>query len=656
MQKIVQSAAVTLLGVVSPALYALGLGGATVESYLNQPLDVRVELISRSGEELQSITAGLASADDFELLGLSRSAIMVPLEFELVTNTHDPHLRITSDLNINEPVLQVLVEIVWASGRMLREYTLFLDPPAFDSAAPPVVVKPAPSAKPVEPRRAEDGSTPEPSAGVAPEPQKTRPEPVAQAMVDKPQQPADSDSADPDSEQVDSSSDSADPGWEQVDSSSDGDEQGVYGPVARGETLWGIASDLSRSTAYSTNQVMLAMLRKNPQAFGQDNINTLMRGAILRLPTYAEIGELTSREAMLEAMRQGEEFSTGIRSVAADFSAPTVADSGGYQESITEPAPEIETETDPSHLELIPPAEEEPVAAESNPLPEQAAEPLLTNQSMQADLARTEEELVNAQQENRYLNERIRELEAEAQTQQEKVLRVEDPDLAKMESNLAEKRVSDEPVPPVALTPGGETAPWYAGYTAWITVLALAIVALIIWALRRKSSSGGAELETEEEQEEQETVQAIADTPGDGPGVQDRDRDEVEQEPEKASASEGEPDRKPEPEPQPELESAAEPGPELELEPEPKPEPEPEPVVGTDTYVPPEPGSAPGQVIEFKQDEVGLGADNPEINLDLARAYLSMGDKEAARSMLDEVLKAGNEEQKAEARQMMEEL
>ena len=74
-----------VLGLFSQALMALGLGGAVVESYLNQPLKVRVELISQSDEELQSITAGLASAEDFQLLGLSRTAITVPLA---VSYTH----------------------------------------------------------------------------------------------------------------------------------------------------------------------------------------------------------------------------------------------------------------------------------------------------------------------------------------------------------------------------------------------------------------------------------------------------------------------------------------------------------------------------------------------------------------------------------------
>ena len=183
MNKRINWTVLAVLSFFSPALLALGLGGAVVESYLDQPLNVRVELISKTEAELQSITAGLASAEDFELLGLSRSAITVPLEFEVVIDVDQPYVRVTSDLRINEPVVQVLVEIVWSSGRMLREYTLFLDPPTIDSPAPPVMIKPAPvKAPPVEsktPPVTAIQKTPEPEvkADTTPEPRVETPEP-----------------------------------------------------------------------------------------------------------------------------------------------------------------------------------------------------------------------------------------------------------------------------------------------------------------------------------------------------------------------------------------------------------------------------------------------------------------------------------------------
>ncbi len=65
--------------------------------------------------------------------------------------------------------------------------------------------------------------------------------------------------------------------------------------MARGETLWGIAREYSKGSGYSINQAMLALQRKNPEAFIKDNINSLKRGAILRLPAFSELGELSSQ-------------------------------------------------------------------------------------------------------------------------------------------------------------------------------------------------------------------------------------------------------------------------------------------------------------------------------------------------------------------------
>ncbi len=130
--------------------HALGLGQATVRSYYQQPLNVRIDLISRSEAEMATVTAGLASPSDFQVMGLSRAAISTPLEFTIHRGLADPHIQVTSKLPINEPVVQLVIEVVWSSGRMLRQYTLFLDPPTFDAPAPlPSTSSSTPTPRPV---------------------------------------------------------------------------------------------------------------------------------------------------------------------------------------------------------------------------------------------------------------------------------------------------------------------------------------------------------------------------------------------------------------------------------------------------------------------------------------------------------------------------
>ncbi len=643
-----------VLGLYSQAVLAFGLGGAVVESYLGQPLDVRVGLISQDEAELQSITAGLASAEDFELLGLSRTAITVPLEFEVVTETGKPHVRITSQLNVNEPVVQILVEVVWASGRMLREYTLFLDPPTIDSPAPPVAVTPPP-ARTLPPETDTPTVAPIQKSAV---PREQEAETAAPVAV-KPDVEVESaaDTAASKAKPAEVPAEVSEQAQEQQPPTEQVSDAEVYGPVARGETLWGIAREYSRGSGYSINQAMLALQRKNPEAFIRGNINSLKSGAILRLPAFSEVAELTSQEALREVQRQEEELRSGRRAAVADVEAPTVADSGDYQSSTGEPEAAPVPAADDGHLELVPPAEAEVQAAQAvEPVPAQAA-PVV--ESLQEELSRTEEELLNARQENTYLAERIKELEAEAAARAEQAVKIEDSSLANMESKLAEERAADQPEAPLAITPDGEKQAWYAGKTPLLLVIAIVLIALSAWLLQRRSaglqvSHGGAE-ETDSE----------ADTQLIKPTRYGRD-------------SEGETVVQAIPEPA--KPGPAKPGPTFAPEAEIRPQPgiEPGTVTGAEfaqtgratdlaedegqTVVVHqdgldfEPYAEPEIDLEEPQEEPVESGTDPEIKLDLARAYLSLGDKEASRSMLDEVLKSGNATQKAEARQMLDEL
>jgi len=662
-----------VLSLFSPAVLALGLGGAVVESYLNQPLDVRVELISRSEEELQSITAGLASAQDFELLGLSLTAITVPLEFEVVTDADRPYVHITSNLKVNEPVVQVLVEVVWASGRMLREYTLFLDPPTFDSPAPPVVVKPEQvKAPPVEPAVApvtpiqktvepvkEKITTPEPAVETpdSASAQTTEPEKGTETETEQETQLEPETALETEQEPEQETEPAQDQTQQQSAEEYSGDE--VYGPVARGETLWGIAKDFSKGSGYSINQAMLALQRKNPEAFIKGNINSLKSGAILRLPAFSELAELTSREALLEVLRQEEEVRSGIRSVAPDFSTPTVADSGDYQASVSEAPAEPEPEIDEGYLELVPPAE----GGQDSLSTQQGSEQDAAVDILQEELSRTEEELVNARQENTYLAERIKELEAAATAREEQVIAVEDSSLASMESKLAQDRAAGQPEAPLAITPGGEKQAWYAGKTPLVVLVAAFLIALIVWGLRRRGAGLlQAQMASEEQAIDDDTINITRTLDSEESKAATRVEHRLEPEPEFQSASEPEPEPEPEPEGEPEPE--LEPEPVQELEPEPVLEAEPlfaaeleeseqvtgleedeVPAVALETFgMEIEVEAEPEADFEEPEEEPVQGEDDPEIKLDLARAYLSLGDKEASKSMLDEVIKSGHKE------------
>ena len=223
----------------SPAAWSLGLGDVTVESFLNQPLQVKIDLVTRESDDLGSITAKLASADDYELIGADREAIPVPIRFLIEDIDGDAYILGTSKLPIGSPVVRLIVEVNYSSGRLLREYTVFLDPPTISDQAPIP--------------RVDKRKAPPPVVETAPVPD------VSPALASE-QAPA--------TQAASSSSASREP------------LEGEYGPVGNGETLWEIALDWSRGTGLDPNKVMIAVQRENPNAFLRGNINLLKRGAI----------------------------------------------------------------------------------------------------------------------------------------------------------------------------------------------------------------------------------------------------------------------------------------------------------------------------------------------------------------------------------------
>ena len=144
----------------SPSAWSLGLGDATVESYLDEPLKVSIDLISKESDDLTSVIASLASADDYQLIGANRESVSVPISFTVEDMDGDAYISATSLLPVSDPVLRLIVEVNWSSGRMLREYTLFLDPPSVRAAAPAPRMEsptaaPSPAAsRPISSRRA----------------------------------------------------------------------------------------------------------------------------------------------------------------------------------------------------------------------------------------------------------------------------------------------------------------------------------------------------------------------------------------------------------------------------------------------------------------------------------------------------------------------
>jgi pilus assembly protein FimV len=274
-------------------IWALGLGDIRLSSALNEPLRAEIELLSATPEELNNIKVQLASAETFDRYGIDRPLFLTRLQFEVSKSgrAEGSVIRVSSVDPIREPFVTFLVEASWSRGRLLREYTLLLDPPTF--APPPVAQAPQAVIPPTRSAQVDSGQIERPpvSQPVEPEVEPEYSPPVVTAPRSTP--PVSSEPAE-ETRPFD-----ATPGSEVL--------------VQRGDTLWGIAQRVRPDSRLSMNQTMLAIFEANPEAFA-GNINVMSAGASLRIPSADDIFRISRGDAEAEVSRQHESWSgsTGI--------------------------------------------------------------------------------------------------------------------------------------------------------------------------------------------------------------------------------------------------------------------------------------------------------------------------------------------------------
>lgn len=137
-----------LSGVLVTQTHAVGLGEIRTHSALNQPLSANIELVETSAGDIDDLQVALAPREVFEQVGISRSRLLDQLDFIPTVENGVPTIKVVSLQPIQEPFLNFVLEVTWANGKLLREYTVLLDPPVFSdtqyagSAAPAEVFTP----------------------------------------------------------------------------------------------------------------------------------------------------------------------------------------------------------------------------------------------------------------------------------------------------------------------------------------------------------------------------------------------------------------------------------------------------------------------------------------------------------------------------------
>ncbi|MBI3916520.1 MAG: hypothetical protein HY322_05880 [Betaproteobacteria bacterium] len=235
-------------------------------SALGEPFNAEIELVSVQKEDLASLSARLASPDAYQQANLQYGSALVGLRISIEKRADgQPFIKVTSSRPVSEPFLDLLIELNWSSGRLLREFTALLDPPGMAPA--PVVAEPLAPAPQVRP-------APAPASAAA-----LRIPPVA---------------------------------------------AGSYGPIQRGETLSKIAGSL-KPEGVTLEQMLVGLFRSNPEAFINKNMNLVRSGKILRVPERDEIAAVSQREAVKEYRAQVADWK-GYRARLAD--APAAARDG----------------------------------------------------------------------------------------------------------------------------------------------------------------------------------------------------------------------------------------------------------------------------------------------------------------------------------------
>ena len=229
--------------------HAAGLGNLTVRSSLGQPLVAEIDLISVRKDEASTLTARLAPSDAYRKADMQYGAVLTGMRFTIEKRPNgEPYLKVMSTRAVNEPFVNLIVELSSSSGRFTREYTALIDPPGY---TPPQSMAAAPAAPPAAEAR----------------PMVPRPAPVA----------------------VPAPTPAASAGREYT--------------VKRGDTLSKIAASV-KPDGISLEQMLVGIFRNNPDAFISNNMNRMRAGATLHIPENEQLTALSRSEAAKEVRVQ----------------------------------------------------------------------------------------------------------------------------------------------------------------------------------------------------------------------------------------------------------------------------------------------------------------------------------------------------------------
>ena len=290
----IAAAAIALLGLSASEVSALSLGRITVQSALGEPLKAEIEVPNISAEEAASLKANVASPAAFVAAGLEYNPAMSGLQATLARRADGrSYIRLTSDRAINDPFIDMILEASWSAGRIVRDYTMLFDPPSLKPAAPAPTLAQVTAPVPIAAPAAAPAKAAAPSA----------------ASVAEARKPASSPKTATDSAPKASAKPEATSGQKVV--------------VQAGDSASKIALR-AKAEDVSLDQMLVALLRSNPDAFSKGNLNRLRAGAVLDMPSTEQAKAMSVAEAAQTVVAQSKDFNEFRRNLAGNAPKATV--------------------------------------------------------------------------------------------------------------------------------------------------------------------------------------------------------------------------------------------------------------------------------------------------------------------------------------------
>ncbi|MCC4601989.1 FimV/HubP family polar landmark protein [Xanthomonas melonis] len=426
-----QALGALLLLACSGAAMALGLGDIRVLSRPGQPLVAEIPVISNEPGELDNARVALASATTFARVGLERPQGLVSnLQFQFAQDVRGRAvIRVTSSQPVEQPAINFLIEVEWNQGRLVREYSALVDAPNTAAAiAEPAIDAPRAGAS--------NTITREPAAAPA-------------------------------GAREGRGSGTAAPSGRSAAGAAAATQAGDALPAVRaGQTLSEIAATVARSSGHSLDQTMLALLRTNPDAFINGNINRLKQGAVLRTPQEDALAQVGAAEAAVMVREQAAQWRQARSAI------PQPAEAGAAAAVPAPATPAAAAAGSGARLEIAPAvaSQTNQAGATSGTSAEGEGE-MAANQQLQ----QAKEDIATRDAELQDLRARVADLEKLKQ-QQQALIAMKDTDLAAAQKRLA--------AAPQAAAQGGGVPMWLIGG------LVLIVAAVVAWlaARRRKPS------------------------------------------------------------------------------------------------------------------------------------------------------------------------